>query len=128
MYTVYQVAVVANLPANAEDIWDIGSISGLGWFPEGGHGSPLWYSCLENPMDTRAWWASVCAVAKSRTWLKWLSMHTHTHAIYQIYHNEMLFSQKLLYFTVLTLTFWETGIYLSKSEYRKKIQTMKNNF
>ena len=67
MYTVHQVA---NLPANAGDIRGIGSISGLGRSPGGGHGSPLWYSCLENPMDRRAWWASVCVVAKSRTWLK----------------------------------------------------------
>ena len=73
MYTVYQVALVANLPANAGDIRDIGSISGLGRFPEGGHGSPLWYSCLENPRDGGAWWAAIYGVAESRTRLKQLS-------------------------------------------------------
>ena len=39
------------------------------------HGNPLQYSCLENTMDRGAWWAMVHSVAKSQTWLKWLSMH-----------------------------------------------------
>ena len=38
-----------------------------------GNGNPLQCSCLENPRDSRAWWAAVCGVAQSRTWLKWLS-------------------------------------------------------
>ena len=38
-----------------------------------GNGTPLQYSCLENPMDGGAWWAAVHGVAKSPTWLKWLS-------------------------------------------------------
>ena len=45
------VPVVKNLPANAGDIRDAGSIPGSGRSPEGGHGNPLWYSCLENSMD-----------------------------------------------------------------------------
>ena len=54
-----QVAlVVKNLPANAGDIIDSGSISGLGRSPGGGHGNPLQYSCLENPMDRGAQWAT----------------------------------------------------------------------
>ena len=48
---------------------------GLGWSSGGGHGNPLWYSCLETPMVRGAWWAIVHRVAKSWTWLKWLSMH-----------------------------------------------------
>ena len=49
-----QVAlVVKNLPANAGDIRDSGSIPGLGRSPGGGHGSPLQYSCLENPHGQR---------------------------------------------------------------------------
>ena len=40
--------MVKNLPANAGDIRDVGSISGLGISPGGGHGNPLQYSCLEN--------------------------------------------------------------------------------
>ena len=50
----------------------------LGWgrSPGGGHGNPLQYSCLENPMDRGAWWATVHGVSKSWTQLKHLSMHT----------------------------------------------------
>ena len=40
-----------------------------------GNGTPLQYTCLENPMDRGAWWAAVCGVAQSRTQLKQLSMH-----------------------------------------------------
>ena len=63
-----QVAVVVkNLPANAGDIRDAGSIAGLGRSPGGRNGNPLKYSCLENPMDRGAWWATVHRVAMSRT-------------------------------------------------------------
>ena len=51
-----------------------GSIPGLGRSPGGAHGNPFQYSCLENPMDRRAWRATVHRVTKSWTWLKWLSM------------------------------------------------------
>ena len=53
------VLVVKNPPANAEDIRDTRSIPGLEGSPGGGHGHPLQYSCLENSMDKRAWWATV---------------------------------------------------------------------
>ena len=46
---------------------DPGAIPGLGRFPGEGNGNPLQYSCLENPMGRRAWWATVHGVAKSRT-------------------------------------------------------------
>ena len=49
---------------------DLGSISGLGRSPREGHGNPLQYSCLENPMDSEAWQATVHGVAKSRTRLR----------------------------------------------------------
>ena len=51
--------MVKNLPANEGDIRDAGSIHGTGRYPGGGHGNPLQYSCLENPMDRGAWWATV---------------------------------------------------------------------
>ena len=71
-----QVAlVVKNLPANAGDIRDRGSIPGLGGSPGGGHGRPLQYSCLENPMDRGAWWVTVHSVMKSQTRLERLSTH-----------------------------------------------------
>ena len=61
------VLVVKNQPTNAGDIRDVSSIPGLGRSPGGGHGNPLQYSCLENPMDRRAWWAMVLRVTKSQT-------------------------------------------------------------
>ena len=45
---------------------DLGSIPGLGRSPGGGHGNPLQYFCLENPMDRGAWRVTVCGVTKSR--------------------------------------------------------------
>ena len=50
-----------------------GSVPGLGRSPGGGYGNPLQHSCLENPMDRGAWWATTYGVAKSRTRLKRLS-------------------------------------------------------
>ena len=63
-----QVAlVVKNLPANAGDPRDEGLIPVWGRSPGGGHGNPLQYSCLENPMDREAWWATFHGAAKSQT-------------------------------------------------------------
>ena len=56
--------VVRNPPANAGDIRDAGSIPGWGRSPGGGHGNPLQHSCLENPIDRGAWWATVHRVAE----------------------------------------------------------------
>ena len=69
--------MVKNPPANAEDIKDAGSMPGSRRSPGGGHGNPLQYSCLENPMDRGAWRATVSGVAKSQTLLKRLSTHSH---------------------------------------------------
>ena len=60
-------SVVKNRPANAGDT---GSIPGPGRSPGEGNGNPLWYSCLGNPMDRGAWWATVQGVTKSQTQLK----------------------------------------------------------
>ena len=65
--------VVKNPPASAGDIRDMGSVPGSGRSPGEGNGSPLQDSCLGNPMDRGAWWATVHRVAKSQTWL---SMHS----------------------------------------------------
>ena len=63
-----QVAlVVKKLLANAEDIKDACSIPGLGRCPGGGHGNPLQYSYLKNPMNRGTWRAMVHGVAKSWT-------------------------------------------------------------
>ena len=60
-----QVAlVVKNPPANAGDIGDEGSIPAWGRSPGEGNGNPLQYSCLGNPLDRGAWWATVHGAAK----------------------------------------------------------------
>ena len=65
---VSQLTLVAkNPPAKAGDVRDAGSIPGLGRSPGEGNGYPLQYSCLENPMHRRAWWATVYGVTKSQT-------------------------------------------------------------
>ena len=58
--------MVKNTPANAGDIRDKDSVLGMGRYLGGGNGNPLQYSCLENPKDKRAWWATVHRVAKSQ--------------------------------------------------------------
>ena len=63
-------SVVKNLPASAANT---GSISGLGKSPGEGNGNPFQYSCLENPRDGGAWWASIYGVTQSWTRLKQLS-------------------------------------------------------
>ena len=70
------VLMVKNPSPSAGDMRDIGSIPRLGGSPGGGHGNPLQYSCLENLLDRGAWKATVHRVAKSWTWLKWLSTHS----------------------------------------------------
>jgi len=59
--------MIKNPPANAEDVRNAGLISGSGRSPGEEHGNPLQYSCLENPMDRRAWQATVQGAAKSWT-------------------------------------------------------------
>ena len=59
-------SVVKNLPANAGDTGDEGSISGLGRSPGRESGNSLQYSCLENPMDRGAWRATVHGVGKKK--------------------------------------------------------------
>ena len=66
--------MVKNPLSNAGDIRDTGSIPGSGRSPGRGHGNPLHYSFMENPMDRGAWWATVHRVSKSWTKLKPLSM------------------------------------------------------
>ena len=56
--------MVKNPPANTGDIRDAGLIPGLGRSPGGRKGKPFQYSCLENPIDNGAWWATIHKVAK----------------------------------------------------------------
>ena len=75
------VLVAKNLSANANE----GYLRDGGWIPRswrspgGGHGNPLQYSCLENPMDRGSYWTMIHRVEKSQTQLKRLSMHAHIH-------------------------------------------------
>ena len=59
-------SVVKNLPANAEDAGDVGSLSGLGRCSGEGNDNPIQYSCLENPMDSGAWRTTVHEITDSQ--------------------------------------------------------------
>ena len=67
------VGVVKNPPTNAGYVRDVSSIPGSGKSPGGGHGNPLQYSCLGNPMDRGAWWTRIHGVSKEsdRTEATW---------------------------------------------------------
>ena len=79
LYWASQVALaVRNLPANAGDVRDAGSIPGSGRSPGGGHGTPLQYSCLENPMYRGVWRATVRGRTESDTTeVTWACACTH---------------------------------------------------
>ena len=66
--------LIKNPPAIAGDLRDASLTPGSRRSPGVGHGNPLQYSCLENPTDRAAWWVTVHRVARSWTWLKWLSV------------------------------------------------------
>ena len=59
--------MVKSPPANAGDVRDAGLTPGLGRSPGGGHGNPLQYSCMENPKDREAWWATVHGITTSQS-------------------------------------------------------------
>ena len=61
--------VVKNLPANAGDTGEVGSIPGLEGHHEEGNGNPLQYSCLKYSMERGVWWAIVHRIAKNWTCL-----------------------------------------------------------
>ena len=61
------ILVVKNIPPNAGDKRDVGSVAELGRSPREGNDNPLQYSCLEKPMDRGAWWATAHGVVKSWT-------------------------------------------------------------
>ena len=70
------VLVVKNPPASAGNLRDKHFIPEWGRSPGWGHGNSLQYSCLENPMDRGAWWATLHRGTKSWTWLKQLRKHS----------------------------------------------------
>ena len=112
------VLVVKNPPANAGGKRDVGSIPGPGRSSGGGHGNPLQYSCLENPMDRGAWWAMPHKVTKSWKRLNHPSMHSLTLKIVQSFWGDWNMHVKRLYIIILTkyeifptLNFLYTKIY-----------------
>ena len=90
-------SVVKNPPACAGDVGDLALIPGSGRSPGRGNGSPLQCSCLDNPMDRGAWWATVHRVTQSWTRLKRLSLHAQPPSR----HRALLVAQpRTLFFSV----------------------------
>ena len=103
-----QVALmVKNLPANAGDIRDLGSVPGWGRSPGGGHGNPLQNSCLENPMDRGAWQYTVHGVTNSGTQLKQLSTHRRAFCLWGLHYS--------------LRCSWRPFIYLSQFPHRVRV-------
>ena len=75
---------------------DWGSIPGLGRSPGEENGNPLQDSCLENPMDRGAWWATICGVSKSWTWLSDYHVHTRVPNVFLKKHGQRLFPKFFL--------------------------------
>ena len=67
MLSRFVIAGGSEVKASACNVGDLGSFPRSGRSPGEGNGNPLQYSCLENPMDRRAWWATVHGFPKSRT-------------------------------------------------------------
>ena len=66
---------------NEEIWWAVHKLHGSETYFGEGNGTPLQYSCLENPMDGGAWWATVHGVTKSRTWLSDFTFTFHFHSL-----------------------------------------------
>ena len=103
---------------------DVGSVPGLGRFPEEGHVNPLQYSCLENPMDRGVWWAMVHRVAKSQTRLKWLSTYTQANkwqiqnwdSSLQIFRAKLIFPPCLFFFFPAPWALWDLSSPVTKDQ------------
>ena len=95
--------MVKNPPASAGDTVDVGSIPGSGRSPGGGNGNPLPYSCLENPTNRGAWWATVQGIERVRH--DW-ETHTHTGFI-------MLMSIENMFVTLVFIMFIHSFAFLS---------------
>ena len=92
--TIHDFPDGSDTKASAYNAGDSGSIPGLGRSPGEGNGTPLRCSCLENPIDGGAWWATVLGVTKSRTRLR-TSLHSLYMAGYLTLHQ--FFDQIFLY-------------------------------
>ena len=96
IFNIVPCAYIGGFPGGSEvkvsacNAGDLGSIPGLGRSPGEGNGNPLQYSCLENPMDRGAWWATVHGVAKSQTGLSDFTFTFTSVLIYFIYSDVYL--------------------------------------
>ena len=92
----------SDVKASACNAGDLGSIPGWGRSPGEGNGNPLQYSCLENPMDEGAWWATVHGVAKSWTRLSdftftLLYVYIHIYSLLHIYIYIYIYTHTYIY-------------------------------
>ena len=90
--------MVKNSPAKAGDIRDMGLIPGSGRSPGGGHGNQPQYSCLENPMDRGAWWATVHWVTESD-----MTERLSTHARYSVGSHQPITSYVIVYILIFII-------------------------
>ena len=128
-------SVIKNLPANAGDASDMGSVSASRKSTGRGNGNPLQYSCLENFMERGAWQVTAHGVAKSQTWLSdWA--HTHTYPKTKLLQKVCPKTLILLIFltvshllqTILFGLFMETHETLDKISHHLKLIFLLPNF
>ena len=94
----------SDVKVSACNAGDLGSIPGWGRSPGEGNGNPLQYSCLENPMDGGAWWATVHGVAKS-----WTRLSDFTFTLLYVYIH--IYSLLHIYIYIYTYIYiWKEGI------------------
>ena len=126
------VLVVKNPLANSGDLRDSGSIPGWGRSPGRGHGNPLQDSCLENPRDRGAWWATVHGVTESRarlsntrthwkkccssftqlvTWPSWVWLPVPYPAEMRLWLGDMFHSHEDVFFSLRVLLFSHFGFF-----------------
>ena len=82
---------------------DLGSILGSGWSPGEGNSYSLWYSCLENPMERKAWGATVHGVPKSLTWLRDSYFLKRNSFLSKVHRGFLYFVVKIFKFCILHL-------------------------
>ena len=111
------VLVIKNPPANSGDKRNAGLIPGWGWSPGGGHGNPLQYSCLENPMDRGAW--QIQSMGSQRDGHNWSDLaHINTNILYKW---DIFIAIKSISFSV------ETQVWLFDSSFLKKFPLLEEN-
>ena len=87
--------VVKNPPVSAADARDTGSIHGSRRSPAEGKSNPLQYSCLENPMDREAWWATVHGITKSDMTEQLSRPHTYTVTLVLVRNKQLLIAGRI---------------------------------